>query len=206
MSAKPDLRVQLARQLTFLRRSCESFDAGHTDESVRIAVVLRVLFHDTKRSRSLLKQMRRCNIQLLSSCPPLERGLVYFQGLGLTRIHASHGGSTAAFVPNLGPYKDARLIPFESWWQQVVMIMGAHRINRAQLVLAAANKDGGAHVDPDLTPEYEALSSPGMLGRFEVKDALGERSSPVTDAHFVFLRQIGQEVLLSHELTELATI
>jgi hypothetical protein len=73
-----------------------------------------------------------------------------------------------------------------------------------QLILAAADKDGGAHVDPALTPEYEALSAEGAFGQFHAKDALGERSWPVVNAHFIFLRQIGQEILLSFELFAIA--
>src|SRR6266545_3514326 len=48
------MRSQLQRQLGFLKRSCEDFDAGQHDEGLRIAVSLRVLFHDTSASTSLL--------------------------------------------------------------------------------------------------------------------------------------------------------
>ena len=48
---------QLQRQLGFLRRSCELYDAGHKDESLRLSVVIRTLVHDTRSSTSLLKQM-----------------------------------------------------------------------------------------------------------------------------------------------------
>ena len=204
MAPKPDMRDHLIRQLGFLNRSCQSYDAGCSDEAVRIAVVLRVLFHDTKHSRSVLRQMKRRDIRLLSSCQPIRPNTVYFQGLGQTVIRASYEHSTTEFVPNLGPYPSAHLMPVEAWWQQLVMLMERKPIRRVQLVLAAANKDGGAHVDPSLTPEYESLAAVGALGRFEIKDAAGQRTSPVMDAHLVFLRQLGQEVLLSTELQALA--
>ena len=43
---------------------------------------------------------------------------------------------------------------FEEWWtQETVYRFGAFRIKRQDLVLHAANKDGGAHVDEKLAPE-----------------------------------------------------
>jgi hypothetical protein len=204
MSHKRDLLAQLRRQLGFLQRSSASYDAGYLDEAIRIALTLRVLFHDTKNSRSLLRQLGRRDIQLLSSVEPFGPNVVYAQGMGKTVIHAAHSGSSGAFVPNLGPYEGAHLLSLDRWWQQVVLIQGGRQVQRVQLILAAANKDGGAHVDPALTPEYEALAAEGAFGHFHFKDALGERSWPVVNAHFVFLRQIGQEVLLSPELFAIA--
>jgi hypothetical protein len=200
MSKPQDLSGHLARQLSFLSRSCQGYDAGFSDEAVRIAVVLRVLFHDTKRSKSLLRQMRRRDIHLISTCPPLTPNLVYFQGLGQTKVHASYSASTVEFVPDLGPYKDARLMPLDEWWQQVIMISDGKSVRRVQLILSAANQDGGAHVDPELSPEYERLATAGALGHYSIKDSQGLRAGPIIDAHFVFLRQIGQEVLLSNDL------
>jgi hypothetical protein len=73
-------------------------------------------------------------------------------------------------------------------------------VRRVQLILSAANQDGGAHVDPELSPEYERLATAGALGHYSIKDSQGLRAGPIIDAHFVFLRQIGQEVLLSNDL------
>jgi hypothetical protein len=56
-----DLDAQLARQLKFLARSSEAFDAGEEDEAIRLATILRVLLHDTtaqgRDSHSLLMQL-----------------------------------------------------------------------------------------------------------------------------------------------------
>src|ERR1035437_4448378 len=50
---KPDFAAQLRRQIGFLERSCVTYDSGHHEEAVRIAVSLRVLFRDTPKSVSL---------------------------------------------------------------------------------------------------------------------------------------------------------
>ena len=45
-----DLKLQLAKQIDFMKRSAESYDKGYEDEAVRLAVCIRVLLHDTKKS------------------------------------------------------------------------------------------------------------------------------------------------------------
>ncbi len=40
-------RAELLKQLGFLKRTAKLFDEGYEDEGVRLATVMRVLFHDT---------------------------------------------------------------------------------------------------------------------------------------------------------------
>jgi hypothetical protein len=47
----------LHEQMTFLRGSAESYDAGDFSEAKRLATTLRLLLHDTKKSRSLLTHL-----------------------------------------------------------------------------------------------------------------------------------------------------
>jgi hypothetical protein len=64
-------RDQLKRNVGFIRRSCELFDQGHQEEGIRIATALRVLLHDTQRSKSLLSHLKVKRIMKLnSSCHP----------------------------------------------------------------------------------------------------------------------------------------
>ena len=85
------------------------------------------------------------------------------------------------------------------------MVLDRQRITRKDIVLAAANKDGGAHVDANLTDEYKALTKDGAVGCF-VYETLGNRlEAPIRDAHLVSLRQIGCELLHSPELTKLVS-
>ena len=73
------------------------------------------------------------------------------------------------------------------------------------MVLAAAYKDGGAHVDAKLTADYETLMTSGERGFFHYQTT-GETGNfkPIMDAHLVFLRQIGHELLSSPDLLALA--
>ena len=52
-----ELRTHLQEQVRFLKTSAESFDKGDRTEAKRLAVAVRILFHDTKHSLSLLGQL-----------------------------------------------------------------------------------------------------------------------------------------------------
>jgi hypothetical protein len=81
-----------------------------------------------------------------------------------------------------------------------VIALAPHTYTRYDIVTNVANKDGGAHIDPILTPEYERLSADGSLGSLVGRTEEGERSvTPIKDAHFTALRQIGFELLDSEQ-------
>lgn len=78
------------------------------------------------------------------------------------------------------------------------------RLTRKALILGAANKDGGAHVDKRLSDEYEGLSRDGAVGQFIYSTDGKSGEIPSYEAHFVGIRQIAHELLNSTELLELA--
>jgi hypothetical protein len=57
MKIKIDFTGQLQRQLGFMENSARAYDAGHRDEAIRLATSLRVLFHQTPKSTSLLRHL-----------------------------------------------------------------------------------------------------------------------------------------------------
>lgn len=196
MTGAIDFVEHLRKQLRFLERSCASYDAGYMDEAVRVATVIRVLIHNTKASTSLLTHLNATTINLLSTTPEPSLQTTFFVGLGMMRI----GGAGSKYFPQLGDGPPvSQFIPVSNWWDQVVMVLNGHRISRRQIVLTAANKDGGAHVDAMLSAEYEALAKAGAIGSF-VYQTQGKRvEAPIHDAHLVSLRQLGYELLYSPE-------
>jgi len=68
--------------------------------------------------------------------------------------------ATSALHPlSVGP------VPFDDWWNRVIIRDQAGvEFTRRDLVLALANQDGGAHVDPELHEAYEALSRSNSMG------------------------------------------
>ncbi|QVL45695.1 MAG: hypothetical protein KFB94_00780 [Methylophilaceae bacterium] len=200
MYSTVDFKEHLKKQLGFLDRSCQSYDAGFTDEAVRIATVIRVLIHQTRESTSLLEHLNATTINFLSTTFEPSAQTVSFVGMGMMRV----GGGESEYFPQLGEGPINEFIPFSKWWNQVVMVLDAkHRITRKNIVLAAANKDGGAHVDKKLTAEYVALAAAGAVGTF-IYESQGQRDeTEIEGAHLVSLRQMGYELLHSPMLVAL---
>jgi hypothetical protein len=187
-----DFRRHLWRQLGFLESSCHSYDQGYSDEAIRIAVVLRVLIHQTRYSTSLLTHLDATDIHLLTTCPDVPLGLdgaVVFFGLGAM--------ADGRYLAHLDRATFRRMVPVCDWWDETVYVLGEDTtLTRREIVLAAANKDGGAHVDSTLTPAYEKLISFLQVGSWESSQPEWRDAN----MHFAALRQMGFELLNSPEL------
>jgi len=195
-----DFRGHLTKQLGFLERSCHAYDSGHLDEAIRIATVIRVLVHQTGSSTSLLKHLGATTINFLTTTIEPSPQTISFVGMGMMTL----GGDKSHYSPQLGDGPMNEMVPVSKWWNQTVMILGAqNRITRKMIVLAAANKDGGAHVDAALTSEYEALARGGAVGTFVYESKERSREEPIDNAHLVSLRQMGHELLHSPQLRAL---
>jgi hypothetical protein len=60
----------------------------------------------------------------------------------------------------------------KNWWIDTLWHSGTNAISNKQLVLAMANKEGGAHVDADFSAIYKKAKGQGVLqvGGFAVSD------------------------------------
>ncbi len=192
-----DFKKALARQLGFVDRSCQSFDAGFHDEAIRIAQCIRVIMHDTKAQKSVLTHMGAKNILLSSTCLDIASKLAdlnslafgsrarMFNGMG----EFSFGPGGTQYSPKLGKGMFFSHLPVDNWWAQTVFILDPDTlVSRKDVVLVAADKDGGSHVDSTLTPYYERLIESQDLGCFT--DEQGSQT-PISGHHYVALRQIG---------------
>jgi hypothetical protein len=65
--AERDFRGQLVRQLEYMENSRRLYDSGHREEAIRLAMCLRIIFHDTRTSISLLKHLNVSDIAMLSA-------------------------------------------------------------------------------------------------------------------------------------------
>ena len=187
-----DIEKQLSRQLGYLERSCKLFDEGFPDEAIRIAVTIRTLFHDTKNSKSLLSILEiKDKVLIKSACYPeaVVNGHRYFAHDPLTGMDES-----GKIIPILGSKKKAWLLSANDWWRNsiAVIISPGICVSRRDIVLAAANKDGGAHVDKKYPQKYEYLNR----GFWQKKGGWH------SEHQFVLLRQFAFEILQSEELTE----
>lgn len=193
-----NFKDHLKRQMRFIRNSCDSYDAGFSDEAVRIATAIRVLIHKTNQSIPILEYLGvRSTIKLSSSLPKYDFSREMpslFDGVTEFTFEETgiYPNLTTSFPQKLG---------VESWWEEVVLISGPNSIHtRKSIILAAANKDGGAHVDQNLNSEFEEL----LEGLFTFTRA-GENPVELDNNHFTALRVFANELLNSEEIQELCT-
>jgi hypothetical protein len=206
MEGMERFQKKLREQLGFLERSCQMYDEGHIEEAIRIAGTLRTLIHDTGKSTSLLKHMNATGIRLWSTTDSAPERAAMYYGMGQYR----HLNGVSSFGPSFDNTPTMELLPLDEWWGQVVYVFDAgedaqtdeerekgFRLSRKDIVLTAANKDGGAHVDKKLTRAYERLTADGAVGSFGMEIGGEVQVVPIKYAHLVSLRQIGFEVLKS---------
>ncbi len=199
------LKEALLQQLQFLGTSCQAFDNGNESEALRIAGVLRTLLHDTSSSVSLLKQLGiKDKIKFVDSAEPIDpvptnrkhNGEVIFSisGMpGLISIGFYREGAKFVAPQDLSP--NARgAVDFNDWWA-VGCIPGENkaRHSRGWLVKQMANKEGGSHVDPEITKGYAELKNTAMSMTVSSNGVDGFVNSPAD----VSVRQIAWELVAS---------
>ncbi|GEA16290.1 hypothetical protein E308F_25340 [Moorella sp. E308F] len=188
-----DLYAHLKDQIIFLQNSCKSYDEGFKGEAKRLAVVIRVLVHDTNRSKSLLTQLNCKNTIFYDTAYDYNpKNLISHMGL----IGIKMGPKGVEYWAPLddGPPGRPRVwVPFDLWWNKIVFKNDSYEFSRKDVILAVANKDGGAHVDPTLHEAYAKLSRNNLLGWMYVEN--GVERGPILNPELAAIRQIAYEVI-----------
>lgn len=190
--AQPDLHAHLDEQLEFLTASAEAFDAGKTGEAKRIAATLRILLHDTNKSHSLLGQIGRKGERFWDTAvPDMPGNLLPYAGL--VAVHVAPGDPK--YAPLFDDFAGASQVEFNAWWNAAVLReRRGPALSRREIVLTAANQDGGAHVDPTGVDErYARFAHDNALG-VTSREAIGP-DRPLQGAVAASIRQIAHEVL-----------
>lgn len=211
VSAQPPrdrLMALLAEQCDFLAASAARFDAGYEHEWKRLAVGLRILLHDTSASASLLGQLGvKDRLDFLDSDarrePEPGKQAAYPRGWPVGFVGTRLGiGSGASFFPmldhDLGSPRGR--LHFAEWWDKRLLDSpgSSEHWRRRDFVLGAANKEGGAHVDPAPPAWWTELRDGIWVG---AATTAGPDGSPVPMATLVpaVIRQIAYEVLTTLE-------
>ena len=187
-----DLLEKLREHLSFLESSARDFDSA-PQEALRMAVSLRVLFHDTGSSTSLLTHLGiKDSAKILSTFEPIPQKpgeLIAFIPLGL-----NWDGKRQALLDD-APWK--QFIPVAEWWAQLVMT-GNNNLSRKEVILAAANQDGGAHVDANPGEKTRELKE--GVGKHTLRIGGMDRTTVLNNHHFYLIRQFTHEVLNSPDI------
>jgi histone H3/H4 len=193
-----DYQRHLQDAVNALRLSSEAYDRGFVGEAKRLATTIRVLVHDTDRSKSLLQQMNLKNsIRYYASPNPHDAGNILTECyLVAMKITSGPAGMSLSYLPMLDTFPSVlpwSELAFDDWWKQVIARDNQRKvISRRDLVLAVANKDGGAHIDPNLDALYANLSRNNSLGWKIVTG--GVQADPADGPQFACVRQIAHEL------------
>jgi hypothetical protein len=164
---RDDMVAQLREQLSFLELSGRAFDEGAEGEAKRLAVVVRVLVHDTRSSVSLLRHLSaKDTISYLNTADRINPANLA-PTLGLVYMEMSNEGFR--YVARLGdpPPRDQRprWKAFIDWWTDPVTKDGRGELfSRRDYVLTLSNREGGAHVEHSLDARYAELTRNNSFG------------------------------------------
>ena len=193
-----DLERQLQDQIQLMESSASSFVSGFDAEAKHLSLSVRVLLHDTRSSHSLLGLLNRKNIKFYDSSIDYDPANVLTHGglvaMAIPATPDSHKPKYIALLDEV-PMKPIPQVDFDTWWNKVVFVDRQRRpLTRKELVLAAADQDGGAHVDPALDQPYADLSRSNSLAWVS---SSGGTQQPMDDPTRSAIRQIAHEVLKS---------
>jgi hypothetical protein len=117
---RPQLLEFLSENVAFLKASAQSYDNGFEAEAKRLAVVLRVLLHDTSASSSVLNQLgEKENLNFVDTALYIDpRNLVPTNtGLVMMRAAAGVGGKYVAPLGDSPPSRVRAPQLFRPWWE-----------------------------------------------------------------------------------------
>ena len=167
---RPNLLRKVREQRDLLRALGDAFDAGTRIMGFPLSTAIRVLVHDAASSHALLAQTGDLEgLQLLDTSLPLDPSNLLAHG-GLVIMEVT-GGVGANWVPRCSipgppvPRAEPRDVLFSAWWKSDVMKDHAGvPWSRSRMVLAIANKEGGAHVDPSRPLDIQAIEDENSMG------------------------------------------
>lgn len=107
-------------------------------------------------------------------------------------------GGGSEYIPRLetmDELKSKGQLFFPQWWNKIVIVdKHKHKFTRRDLILALANQDGGAHVDPKLDKEYQLLSRENSMGWIYSDEST---ESALMSVELASVRQIAHEIIMT---------
>lgn len=138
-------------------------------EAKRIGIIIRLLLHHTKNSKSLLNQLGvQDKIDFLDTSGP--RGKLHSM-TNMKEVRNIDPNQFLALVAKINTdcsllavplfkqhqpewYNAYKRVDFRTWWEMEVIAYNNHSLSRKDLVLFITDKDGGAHVDNSIDLKY----------------------------------------------------
>jgi hypothetical protein len=153
----PDEYLRLLKeQYELLKDAVDGYYAGSEAKANDVAIRIRTLVHDTSSSHALLSLLDADYLELDIYHKPTTPNQVFSLKQG---IRMSGDGKSEIIRTDFSS-PDYTLVPLKRWWTEEYLVMWKIRSSKKQVVLAVCNKDGGAHVDPEVPASHAAASKP----------------------------------------------
>ncbi len=165
---------QMIYQLEFLQNYADNYDKGKKEYAIEMATKLRVLFDGSKNNKSLLQEFCSaffvsipdfCDYSIFNVNMPNEM-ITKFVRTNLCGYYFHHDDSNNSNeylypIPIFRLSKDYRLKAFKTWWERTTAIsLGVDDnkiLHRREVVRLICDKNGGAHVDNNLSKALTLL-------------------------------------------------
>lgn len=209
---RADLMRKVREEVELLRVLGATFDSGHRVAAYALATTIRVLVHDTTSSHALLAQLGELStMQFRDTSLPMDlSGPINTNG-GLVLLTKRTDGDAAwaplCEAPTPASAPRPRDIAFQPWWgNDVLSDSQGTRWSRRRMVLAIANQEGGAHIDPSQPVDVHAIEEENSMG-FGYSDPIAGDRPMSTGPLLSAIRQIAYELeqsISGHLSSELA--
>ena len=155
---------KLEEQRHLLRAAIKAMSEGDLAQALHVATTIRVLVHETGASKPLLKHLGPNYLELpildkgvppASDVPPGKKAVVFWCPVS-AQISAPAGTvGLITEMDGLGYFPST----LGAWWDTnpCMVLPGLGPVFRRELILGLANKEGGAHVDPDIPQRYQTV-------------------------------------------------
>jgi len=153
---------KLEEQRHLLQKSVKEMTKGDLAEAIRVATALRTLIHETGSSKPLLKHLNGNYLELaILDVAPQKKQAVPGGVQSAVVLEVPIGFQIkpeGTFLNPDRPVEGYAPSSLGKWWQRPSLILpGLGGFSRREIVLGLANKEGGAHVDPDIGGRYRQL-------------------------------------------------
>ncbi len=163
MSRNPSSYLRLLKdQYALMKDAVHGFYAGNEAKANDAAIRIRTLVHSTSQSTALLSLVAPNYMELLIHHRANTSDHPNAVFVLKQRIQVSSDGKPR-FIRDDFTSPDYLLVPLERWWTENYLVMGGIRSSKKQVVLDLTNKDGGAHVDPEVPLRHAAASEPPLI-------------------------------------------
>ncbi len=203
----PTLEQKYEASLKYIRTELDLVDELAFNDPLReqiasaIAIKLRVLLNDSKQNASLCTQINIKDKLLFQSDVldnnDLPSNLVFSAKLCALQIQPT---GQIFCVPSIPEFNHKLVSSFRIWWNEVVIDTkgdDGYLITRYDVVRTIANKEGGAHEQPEYEDEYyKAVYDNG----FKIIDEKGEERTIANNFYCETLFVIAEEFLDAADL------